>query len=71
MRIVLTKHSRERTAQRGIPLSWITQTLENPVAIAKGSKNKEIAVKDFGAKVVEVVFVTEENKKIVISVRWG
>ncbi len=71
MEIVLTKHAKERAKQRSIPLSWIKKTLEKPTAIAKGSENKEIVFKEFGTRVVEVVFVKEVDKKIIISVRWG
>lgn len=71
MELVLTKHARERMRERGIPLSWINKTLENPTAIMKGNEGKEIAFKEFGANVVEVVFARELGKIIVISVRWG
>ena len=71
MELVLTKHAVERAKQRRVPISWLRKTIETPTAISKGKEGKEIAFREFGTKVVEVVFVKDKNKIIVISARWG
>ena len=70
MRIVFTGHAKQRMLKREIPKEWIKETLENPTAVSKGGENKKIAFRGFGGKVVEVVFAEEQEKFVVVSVRW-
>lgn len=71
MKIVFTDHARLRAGKRHISENWIIETLERPNIVTKGRDNKQIAYKEFNGKVVEVVFVEEYDRKIIISVRWG
>ncbi len=66
MQITYTDHARRRMAQRRISEVEVTETLEAPDEILPGDEHEEIAVKQFGAREVRVVYEEVGGEAVVV-----
>lgn len=64
--IIFTKHAINRLKERGILKSDIVKALENPDYI-KRDNNRIIANKKLNKKTLELVFVKENHKTIILT----
>jgi uncharacterized DUF497 family protein len=64
--LILTKHAKERIRERGISLKDIKKTLLNPDQIFRENR-KIIASKKINKKILEIIYVIENNKKIILT----
>ena len=67
MDIVYTEYAEETIGDRKIGKKEIENSLLNPDEIVQGKKNRKIAHKLFGNKMLRVVFETEGKTYIVIT----
>ena len=72
MKIVYTDYAEESLTDRKISKKLIEDSLKNPDEIVEGKKNRKIAHKIIGNKLLRIVFEDEENTKtyIVITVYY-
>jgi len=66
VRITCTHHARRRMAQRGILEVEVAETLEAPDDILQGDEQEDIAVKQFGALEVRVVYEETGGEAVVV-----
>jgi SOS response regulatory protein OraA/RecX len=66
VRITYTHHARQRMAQRGISEAEVAETLEAPDDILQGDEQEEIAIKQFGAREVQVVYEEAGGEAVVV-----
>ena len=64
--IILTKHAKDRMRERGILRGNIEKTLLNPDTIHR-ENHKIIASKRPNKAILEIDYVIENNKKIVLT----
>jgi hypothetical protein len=64
--IILTKHAKERMKERGILKKDIEKVLLNPDRIYR-ENHRIIASKRVNKEILEVVYVVENNKKIILT----
>lgn len=64
--IIFTKHVRDRIEERGILTKTIEKILSNPDQIHR-ENHRVIASKKINKEILEVVYVIENNKKIVLT----
>jgi hypothetical protein len=64
--IILTKHAKERMKERGILKKDIEKVLLNPDRIYR-ENHRVIASKRINKEILEVVYVIENNKKIILT----
>jgi hypothetical protein len=64
--IILTKHAKERMKERGILKKDIEKVLLNPDRIYR-ENHRIIASKRINKENLEVVYVVENNKKIILT----
>lgn len=69
--MIFTEHSKKRMIQRGISEEEAIETLKNPDNTKPGKPEKQIAIKAFSSKTVRVVYVIENNNKVIITVTLG
>ena len=69
--MIFTEHSKQRMIQRGISEEEAIETLKNPDSTKPGKPEKQIAIKAFSSKTVRVVYVIENNNKVIITVTLG
>ncbi|WP_084825070.1 DUF4258 domain-containing protein [Marinitoga sp. 1197] len=69
--IEFSLHALQRAEERGISKNDVLETLENPDIIHPGKGNKRISIKTLNSKIIRIVYVEENNKKIVITVTLG
>jgi hypothetical protein len=66
MRIIYTRHTQQRMAQRKVSPEQIEETLETPDEIVIGDQGEEIAIKQYGSREVRVVYEETETDTFVI-----
>lgn len=66
MQIIYTYHARQRMLQRKITEEQVKQVLDSPDEINHGDGGEEIAVKNFAARSVRVVYKETEDQAIVV-----
>ena len=66
MRIVYTRHARQRMAQRNISEEQVIETLEWPDEVLPGNHNEETAVRLYGAREVRVIYEEVEAETYLI-----
>ena len=64
--IIFTKHARNRMKERGILKRDIEEILLNPDRIRR-ENHKIIAAKTINKKILEVVYIIENSKKIILT----
>jgi hypothetical protein len=64
--IILTKHAKDRMKERGILKKDIEKVLLNPDRIYR-ENHRIIASKRINKEILEVVYVVENNKKIILT----
>lgn len=64
--IILTKHMKDRMIERGILKRDIEKVLLNPDRINR-ENHRVIASKRINKEILEVVYVVENNKKIILT----
>lgn len=64
--IILTKHAKDRMIERGILKRDIERALLNPERVNR-ENHKIIASKKINKEILEVVYVVENNKKIILT----
>jgi len=64
--IILTKHAKDRMKERGILKRDIEKALLNPDEIHR-ENHKVIVSKRINKEILEVVYVIENNKKIILT----
>lgn len=64
--IILTKHAKDRIIERGILKRDIEKVLLNPEQVER-ENHKIIASKKINREILEVVYVVENNKKIILT----
>ncbi len=69
MKLILTKHAKQRMMERGIKLEYIHDTIEFPdYTIVKGNKNE--AYKKIKNKNLKVVYIKEDKFIKIITLIW-
>ena len=66
MRIIYTHHARRRMAQREVSEAEVVETLETPGDILQGDEREDIAVKQFGAHEIRVVYEEIGRESVII-----
>lgn len=66
MRIIYTRHARQRMAQRKVTPEQVEETIESPDDILPGDSGEEIAVRPYGNYEVRIVFEETEADTVVI-----
>ncbi len=56
MKIIYTRHARQRMKQRGIKPEQVEETLHTPDDVLAGDYQEEIAIKNYGNREVRVVY---------------
>lgn len=69
--MIFTEHAKQRMIQREISEEEAIETLKNPDSTKPGKPEKQIAIKAFSSKTVRVVYVIEDNNKVIITVTLG
>ena len=64
--IIFTKHAKDRMKERGILKRDIEKVLLNPDRIHR-ENHKVIASKIINKKILEVVYIIENSKKIILT----
>ena len=64
--IIFTKHAKDRMKERGILKRDIEKVLLNPDRIHR-ENHKIIAAKTINKKILEVVYIIENSKKIILT----
>ena len=64
--IILTKHAKDRMKERGILKKDIEKVLLNPDRIYR-ENHRIIASKRINKEILEVVYMVENNKKIILT----
>ena len=64
--IIFTKHARDRMRERNIFKSDIIKVILNPDKIQREDR-RVIASKKINRKSLEIVYVIEDNKKIILT----
>ena len=68
--IILTKHAEERLKERKIHLEQIKRAIYDPsVNIPVWGKKKRV-MKDFGNKMLDVIYIEKENNIILVTAVW-
>ncbi len=67
MKIIFSKHSKERLISRGISQKKIREAINKPSEIVESYKNRKLFQKKIHGKILEVVTVMESNKIVVIT----
>ncbi|HEC30593.1 MAG TPA: DUF4258 domain-containing protein [Candidatus Yonathbacteria bacterium] len=67
MKIRFTSHAQYRIEERGISILRITSTLRTPGKKRLAYENKLTKQKQFGGKILEVVYIKNKNYFIVIT----
>ena len=67
-KIVFSHHARLRLAQRDIGEETVRQVLKDADYVKKTFDNRKIAVKQTNRRILNVVYIEEENKIIIITV---
>ena len=68
MKIVYTRHAKNRMRWRAITASEVEETLASPEKIIQESSRKFHFCKAIGAKYIRVTAAREENQTVIISV---
>ncbi len=66
MKIVYTRHARQRMKQRGIGSAQVEETLHTPDNVLVGDYQEEIAIKNYGNREVRVVYEETTSEVFVI-----
>jgi hypothetical protein len=66
MRIIYTRHARQRMIQRKVSEDQIADALSSPDALIASESGEEIAVKRFGTREVRVVYRETDAETILI-----
>jgi hypothetical protein len=69
--VIFTEHAKQRMIQREISEEEAIETLKNPDSTKQGKPEKQIAIKTFSSKTVRVVYVIENENKVIITVTLG
>jgi len=64
--IVLTKHAKDRMKERGILKKDIKKVLVNPERVHR-ENHRVIVSKRINKEILEVIYVIENNKKIILT----
>lgn len=67
MKIIFSDHAKKQRIERKIPLKNILQTIKNPKNKLKSFKDRRLFQREFGAKILEVVTVKEDQVTTVIT----
>ncbi len=71
MKILYTDYAEDSISDRKIGKEIIENALRNPDEIVEGKKNRKIAHKIVGTKLLRVVFETNEKTYIVITAYYA
>lgn len=66
MRIVYTRHARQRMKQRKVTESQVEETLTMPDEIEPGDNGGDIAIRRYGAREVRIVYDEPEEGTYVV-----
>jgi hypothetical protein len=66
MRIIYTRHARQRMKQRNVTEEQVEETLAMPDEVEPGDNGGDIAIRRYGAREVRVVFVEPEDDNYVV-----
>jgi hypothetical protein len=66
MRIIYTRHARQRMKQRKIKPEQVEETLEIPDELLPGDNGQEIAIKQYGNREVRVVYEETDVDSVVV-----
>jgi hypothetical protein len=66
MRIIYTRHAKQRMSQRRVSEDQVAETLASPDKLIPGESGEEIAVKRFGAREVRIVYRETDEGSILI-----
>jgi hypothetical protein len=64
--IILTKHAKDRMKERGILKKDIEKVLLNPDQIHRENR-RIIASKRINKEILEIIYIVENNKKIILT----
>ncbi len=65
--IIFTQHAKDRMEERGILREEIRKVIENPDYIFRESDGRVIVRKKSGVKEIEIVYIIENSKKIILT----
>ena len=69
MRIIFTRHARQRMKKRKVTESQAHETLSNPDEIESGDNDEDIAIRQYGQREVRVVYnEIEEDVYLIYTV---
>ena len=66
MKIVYTYHAKRRMTQRKVSPEQVEETLDRPDDILPGEQDEEIAIKQFGAREIKVVYYEDIDRDVVV-----
>jgi len=66
MRVIYTRHAKQRMEQRKVEPEQVEETLEMPDEIVPGDNGEEIAIKRYGNREVRVVYEETGADTVVI-----
>lgn len=66
MRVIYTRHARQRMTQRRVTEEQVVETLESPDEILPGDYDEEIAIRGYGVREVRVVYKEIEPETYLI-----
>ncbi len=70
MHVVFTQHAEKRMRQRDIERDTVRKALKDPDKTLNGELGRKIAHKLIKNKFLRIIYTTQNNKYIVITVCW-
>ena len=70
VKIIFSDHAKSQRIERKIPKEYILDPIKNPQKKIRSFRNRELLQRQFGAKILEVVTVIEDQSLIVITEYW-
>ena len=67
MKIKYSPHARKRLAQRKIKPGDVEMLIHRPDSIVSADRNRQIARKKIKDKILEIIFVEENNQIVIIT----
>ncbi|MBI2891027.1 MAG: DUF4258 domain-containing protein [Nitrospirae bacterium] len=71
MKLFLTQHARLRCRKRGISEEMIREAPTQPDRRGHGYQDRTLAYREFGNRVLKVVYVEENDGRVIITAMWG
>ncbi len=70
MEIIYSPHAKKRLRERKISKAAVIQTIKKPDKELSSDRNRIIAQRYFGNRILEVIYVKENNQIVIITLYY-